>query len=65
MIGSEIKLPEEVANGHIVAKRTLLNNVLRKIVNWIGHILRKYCLLHDATEGLMMKVKGVGRRIRI
>ena len=33
--------------------------------NWIGHILRKNCLLHDAIEGQMMKVKGVGRRTQL
>jgi hypothetical protein len=25
--------------------------------NWIGHILRRLCLLHDATEGQMTEVK--------
>ena len=30
--------------------------------NWIGHILRRKCLLHDAIEGQMTEVKGVGRR---
>ena len=43
-------------------KRTLLKNILRRKANWIGHILRKNCLLHDAIEGQMMEVKGVGRR---
>jgi hypothetical protein len=27
-----------------------------------GHILRRNCLLHDAIEGQMTEVKGVGRR---
>ena len=44
------------------AKRTLLNNILCRKANWIGHILRTNCLLHDAIEGQMTKVKGVGRR---
>ena len=43
-------------------KRTLLNNIVRRKANWIGHILRRNCLLHDAIEGQMMEVKGVGRR---
>ena len=43
-------------------KRTLLNNILRRKANCIGHILRRNCLLHDAIEGQMMEVKGVGRR---
>ena len=36
-------------------KRTLLNN-------WIGHRLRRNCLLHDAIEEQMTEVKGLGRR---
>ena len=43
-------------------KRTLLNDILRRKVNWIGHILRRSCLLHDAVEGQMTEVKGIGRR---
>jgi hypothetical protein len=43
-------------------KRTLLNNILRRKVNWIGHILRRNCFLHDAIEGEMAEVKGVARR---
>ena len=43
-------------------KGTLLNNILRRKAVWIGHILRINCLLHDAIEVQMTKVKGVGRR---
>jgi hypothetical protein len=28
----------------------------------MGDILRRNCLLHDAVEGQMTEVKGVGRR---
>ena len=38
--------------------RTLLNNILHRKVNWIGHILRRNCLNHDAIEGQMTEVKG-------
>jgi hypothetical protein len=41
---------------------TLLNNILGRKVNWISHILRRYCLLHDAIEGQVTQVKGAGRR---
>ena len=44
----------------IEEKRTLLN-ILRREANWIGHILRRNCLLHDIIEGHMTEVKGVGR----
>ena len=43
-------------------KRTLLNNILCRKVNWIGHILRRNCLFYDAIVGQMTEVKGVGRR---
>ena len=62
----KIKWSEKVTNEHILdiieQKRTLINNILSRKANWIGHILRRNCLLHDAIEGQMMEVKGVGRR---
>ena len=63
----KIKRSEKVTNEvleRIGEKRTHLNNILRRKANWIGHILRKNYLLHDAIEGQIMEVKGVGR-IRI
>ena len=38
-------------------KTTLLNNILCRKSNWIGHILRRNCLLHDVIEEQMMEVK--------
>ena len=62
----KIKWSEKVTNEHVLErigeKRTFLNDILRRKVNWIGHILRRNCLLHDAIEGQMTEVKGVGRR---
>ena len=46
----------------IVEKRTLLNNIPRRNVNWTGNILRRNCLLRDAIEGQTTEVKGLGRR---
>jgi len=43
-------------------KRTLLNNILRRKVNWIGHIVRRNCLFHNVIGGEMMGVKGAERR---
>ena len=60
--------PEKVTNeilGHIGEKWTLLNNILRRKTNWIGHILIRYCLLHVATEGKIMEVKRVGRGTKL
>ena len=58
---SEKETNEQILN-RIGEKRTILHNILRRKANWIGHILRKNCLLHDAIEGQMTELKGVGRR---
>jgi hypothetical protein len=57
-----VKATNEQVLDRIGEKRTLLNNILRRKSNWIGQILRRNCLLYDATEGQMTEVKGVGRR---
>ena len=61
-----IQWSEKVTNEQVLErigeKRTLLDIILHRKVNWIGHVLRKKCLLHDAIEGMMTEVKGVGRR---
>ena len=54
-------------NGHnfyyiLLSFTKLLNNILLRKANWIGHILRRNCLLHDSIEGQMTEVKGVERR---
>ena len=61
MKGAE-KVTNEQVLDRIGEKRTLLNNILRRKDNWIGHILRRNCLLLDAIEGQMTEVKGVERR---
>jgi hypothetical protein len=61
-----MKSSEKVTNERILEcigeKRTLINNIPGRKANWISHILRRNCLLHDAIEGQMTEVKGVGRR---
>ena len=56
-----IKWSEKVTNQQVLdpigERRTLINNILRRKANWIGHILRRNCLLHDAIEGQMTEVK--------
>ena len=53
----KIKWLEKVTNEQVVEcrgeKRTLLNNILRRKTNWIGHYLRRHCLLYDSIEGQM------------
>ena len=62
----KIKWSEKVTNEQVLdrigEKRTLLNTIFCRKANWIGHILRRNCLLHDDIEGQMTEVKGVGRR---
>ena len=53
---SEKVTSEEVLE-RIREKRTLLNNSLRRKVNWSGYILRRNCFLHDAISGQMTDVK--------
>ena len=48
----------EVALECIAEERALLNNILREKANRVGHIRRRNCLLYDAIEGKMMRVKG-------
>ena len=49
---------------YIGERRTLVNNILRRIASWIDLILRRNCLIDNAIEGKMMELKGVGRRRR-
>ena len=62
----KIKWPEKVTNEQVLQriweKMKLLNDILRRKPNWIGHILKRNCLLHDVIEGKMTAVKGEGRR---
>ena len=58
------KVTNEQVLEHIGEKRTLPNNIMCIKVNLIGHILKRNYLLHDAIEGQMTEVKGVGRRKR-
>ena len=64
----DIKWSDKVTNEevlqHIEEKRIFVNNILYRNTTWIGNILRRDCLLHDAIEGQIMEVKGVRRRRR-
>ena len=53
------EITNEQVLDHIGKKKTLLDNILRRKANWISHILRRNCLLHDVIEGQMTEVKGV------
>ena len=59
----KIKWSEKVTNEQVLEqiaeKRILINNILRRKANCIGHILKINFLLHDAIEGEMTEVNGV------
>ena len=61
----KIKWREKVAIEQVLEriaeKRSLLIKILPRNSNWIGHILRRNWILHDAI-GQITEVKGVGRR---
>jgi hypothetical protein len=63
----KIKRTDKVTNETFLKRKgqkmTLLNNILRRKLNRIDHILRRNCLLHYDNDGQMTEVKGVGRRI--
>ena len=54
----EDKITNEEVFERIGEKRTLLNNIPRRKANWIGHILRRDCLLREVIEGQMMSRKN-------
>ena len=50
----KIKWSQKITNEQVlepIEGMILLNTILRRKVNWIGHILRSNFLLHDAIEG--------------
>jgi len=44
-------------------ERNIVHTVNRRKADWIGHILRRNCLLKHFIEGMIKEVKGrLGRR---
>jgi hypothetical protein len=55
---------EEVLH-RVKEERNILHTVIRWKANWIGHILRRNCLLKHVTEGkLEGRIEMTGRRGR-
>ena len=52
-----VKVTNEEVLERIGEKRTLLNDILHRKANWVSHIPRRNCLLHDAIEEQMTEVK--------
>ena len=44
-------------------ERNILHEISKRKANWIGHILRRNCLLKHVTEGnIEVKAEGMRRR---
>ena len=67
----KISWTDHVRNEEVLLRvseqRNIIHTVKRRKVNWIGHILRRNCLVRDVTEGKMegtIDVMGLQERIR-
>ena len=46
-------------------QRNILHEILRRKANWVGHILRRNCLLHRVIEGkIKVGIEVTGKRGR-
>jgi hypothetical protein len=56
---------ENIKNTHEKKQRNILHEICTRKVNWIGHILRRNCLLQQVIEGKIKgEIKVTGRRGR-
>jgi len=56
---------EEILH-RVKEERSILNTIKRRKANWIGHILRRNCLLKHVTEGkIENRIEVTGRLGRI
>jgi hypothetical protein len=62
----KISWTDHVRNEEVLLRVSEQGNILHEIrkrkANWIGHILRRNCLLKEGTEGKIQGQKGVTRR---
>jgi hypothetical protein len=55
---------EEVLH-RVKKERNIVHTIKRRKANWIGHILRRNCLLNHVTKGKVDgNIEGTGRRGR-
>jgi hypothetical protein len=45
-------------------QRNILHEISKRKANWIGHILRRNCLLQQVIEGKIKRIEVTGRRGR-
>ena len=51
----KISWADHVRNEEVKEQRNILHEISKRKANWIGHILRRNCLLEQVIEG---KIKG-------
>jgi hypothetical protein len=55
------RVNNEAVLDRVKEERNILHTIRRRKANWIGHILRRNCLLSHIIEG---KIRGTRRRGR-
>lgn len=62
----KVKWNERVTNDEVLRRvgerKIILNTIIQRKANWIGHILRREGLIHDVIEGKIKGTAGRGRR---
>jgi hypothetical protein len=56
------RVNHEAVTRRLKEKRNILHTIRRRKANWIGHILRRNCLLKHITEGKIIWTRRPGRR---
>jgi hypothetical protein len=51
-----------VGGGRVGEKRSMVETIIRRRKNWIGHIMRGYGLMKEVMEGKMEGKRGPGRK---
>ena len=61
-----VKWTDKIKNAVVLERvgegRTMLELIRKRKINWLGHWLRRNCLLKDALEGMVNGKKVRGRR---
>ena len=61
------KMTDKIKNAVVLERmgegRIMLELIRKRKINWLGHWLRRNCLLKDAQEGMVNGKKVRGRRI--
>jgi len=64
----KIKWTDRVTNKEVLRRvgeeRTIIKTIRQRQENWLGHVLRRNCLLHDVIEGRLETedTRRAGRR---